>query len=399
MEILRPDFLLVAASLLLAAHSFATPAITGVTAQQRYPWNGKVDIAYTVSGSGDIAASVPDDNVAVLKVTATDGETGETYAASSLSGDTSLADGTHAIVWDMAADGLAFKSTNVVFSVSCETTPATYCVIDLSAGASATSYPVTYLASPPSGGFNVDAYKTTKLVLKAIAAGTFLMGDDQTDESHRVTLTKPFFIGLFEVTQRQWSLVTGGNPSNFSGDKRPVEKVSYNAIRGSSDGAKWPASNGVDSDSFLGRLRARTGLDFDLPTEAQWEYACRAGTTAAYNNGGSTEDDLKSLGRYSGNRSDGKGGYTQHTTVGSYLPNAWGLYDMHGNVYEWCLDCYGTLAYGSDPKGSSSGSYRVLRGGSWNSYASSCTSSLRGNGIPSQNNGLYGFRLARALEK
>ena len=377
--------ILIAASL----EAFASPAITGVTAQQRYPWNGKVDITYTASG--DIPATAKEQAlITSLKVTATDQETGTSYTATSLSGDMSLANGTHSIVWDMDAQGLTLKSTNVVFTVACETTPATYCVIDLSAGANASSYPVAYLTAPPSGGFNVDAYKTTKLVLKRIEAGTFIMGSTQTDESHRVTLTKPFYMGLFEVTQKQWQLVTGSNPSNFSGDKRPVEKVSYNAIRGSSNGAKWPASNAVDSSSFLGKLRARTGLDFDLPTEAQWEYACRAGTTTTYSYGNSASGNYM---WYSSNSSD------QTHEVGTKSPNPWGLYDMHGNVWEWCLDRSGTRSYGTDPKGSSSGSDRVLRGGCWGSNASDCTSSFPGANSPSSVYSSFGFRLSRALNQ
>ena len=269
--------------------------------------------------------------------------------------------------------------------------PATYCVIDLSAGANASSYPVTYLAEPPSGGFNVDAYKTTKLVLKRIEAGSFIMGSNQTNESHRVTLTKPFYMGLFEVTQKQWQLVTGSNPSYFSDDKRPVEKVSYNAIRGSSNGAQWPSSNAVDSSSFLGKLRARTGLDFDLPTEAQWEYACRAGTTTTYSYGNSASGNYM---WYSSNSSD------QTHEVGTKSPNPWGLYDMHGNVWEWCLDRHNnTLSYGTDPKGPSSGSRRVSRGGGWSDSASFCTSSGRSTDDPSGASDSIGFRLSRALNQ
>ena len=260
------SFLFATVTAFLVVPTLAAPTITGVTAQQRYPWNGKVDITYTVSG--DIAASAKELGVFTsLKVTATDRDEGKTYTASSLSGDTGLGNWTHKCVWDMGAQGLSFLSTNVVFSVSCETTPALYCVIDLSGGTNAASYPVSYLAEPPSGGFNVDDYKMTKLVLRRIEPGSFIMGDDQTNQTHRVTLTKPFFIGVFEVTQKQYSLVTGSNPSEFAGYmSHPVEKVSYDAIRGSSDGARWPSSGAVDSSSFMGRLRARTGLDFDLPT-------------------------------------------------------------------------------------------------------------------------------------
>ena len=372
----------------------ATPTITGVTAQQRYPWNGKVDISYTVTG--DIAAEAKQRAVFTsLKVTAIDKVANTTNIATQLSGDTALTAGTHKFVWDMNAEGLTFKSSNVVFNVSCETTPATYCVIDLSAGANATSYPVTYLAEPPSGGFNVDEYKTTKLVLKRLEAGTFIMGDDQNDESHRVTLTKPFFCGLFEVTQKQYTLVTGSNPCSSSQygkkDACPVHYVSYEMIRGTSNGAKWPSSSAVDSSSFMGKLRARTGLDFDLPTEAQWEYACRAGTTTKYYWGNSMNAGYA---WYEGNSIN-----STHS-VGSWNPNAWELYDMSGNVWEWCLDWSGTLAYGADPKGASSGSLRELRGGSWNDVANDCSSSRRvGSGPSRESNNSAGFRLARTLQE
>ena len=368
-----------------------TPTITGVTAQQRYPWNGKVDISYTVTG--DIAAEAKQRAVFTsLKVTAIDKVANTTNVATQLSGDTALTAGTHKFVWDMNAEGLTFKSSNVVFNVSCETTPATYCVINLSGGANATSYPVTYLAEPPSGGFNVDTYKTTKLVLRRIESGTFIMGDDQTDESHRVTLTKPFFCGLFEVTQKQYTLVTGTDPCSSSqygkGDTYPVHYVSYDMIRGTSNGAKWPSSSAVDSSSLMGKLRTRTGLNFDLPTEAQWEYACRAGTTTTYYWGNSMNGNYA---YYSGN-------INSTHRVGGRNPNTWGLYDMSGNVWEWRLDWNGTLAYGADPTGSSSGTLRELRGGSWNDGASDCTSSRRVGSSPSrESNNSAGFRLARTL--
>ena len=285
---------------------------------------------------------------------------------------------------------------------------ALYCVIDLSTGPSASRYPVKWLATPPPGGFNTDEYKTSKLVLRRIEPGKFKM-----DGKYELTLTKPYYMGVFEVTQKQYELVTGGNPSQFKGDMRPVENVSWNMIRGDSSTYNWPSSANVDSSTFMGKLQARTGLKFDLPTEAQWEYACRAGTTSKYNNGGDTVADLKKLGRFLFNQAgraweesdadlarhepDGKGGYSErHTVVGSYLPNAWGLYDMHGNVWEWCLDWKGNLSGGvTDPQGSSSGSDRVRRGGSWNSdTVVHCTSSHRGNNDPSYVNSYVGFRLA-----
>ena len=288
--------------------------------------------------------------------------------------------------------------------------PKRYCVIDLSAGPDAEKYPVTYMAKPPKGGFNTDEYKTTKLVLRRIEAGSFIMGEDQKDESHRVTLTMPFYIGVFELTQKQYALVTGSNPSLYKGDMRPVERVSYFTIRGSGG---WPTSSAVGQHSFMGKLRARTGLDgFDLPTEAQWEYACRAGTKSAYNNGGNAADDLKKLGRFLFNQGaptyrepdasltqhlpDGRGGNSEyHTVAGSYEPNAWGLYDMHGNVWESCLDQFGKLTYGTDPVGPSPTGMYMLRGGSWNFNAQWARSASRLEfWLDHSNYANVGFRLA-----
>ena len=272
--------------------------------------------------------------------------------------------------------------------------PDLYCVIDLNRGPDAKSYKVYYLKEPPKKGFNTDEYKTKKLVLRRIEPGTFMMCG-----KYEVTLTQPYYIGIFEVTQKQYELIMGTNPSAYKGDTRPVEKVSYDMIRGSSFGSQWPSSPVVNPESFIGRLRKRTKLGFDLPTEAQWEHACRAGTTSMYNNGGDTEDDLKKLGRYQDNQSDGNGGYTSyHTVVGSYTPNAWGLYDMHGNVAEWCLDRRGDLSSGViDPKGPSSGTDRMLRGGCWYFGTDRCTSSFRYNRTSNPINQGYGIRLVRTV--
>ena len=265
-----------------------------------------------------------------------------------------------------------------------------YCVIDLSAGPDASKYPVSYLAAEPNGGFNTDEYKTTKLVLRRIEPGKLKMRGE-----YEVTLTKPYYMGVFEVTQKQYELVTGSNPSKYMGDMRPVEKVSWNAIRGDSSTCNWPSSANVDSSTFMGKLQARTGLKLDLPTDAQWEYACRAGTTSAYNNGSNSKDDLNLLGRYRQDQSDAKGGYSDtHTAVGSYRPNAWGLYDMHGNVWEWCLDWTGPLSSGvSDPVGASSGTRRVIRGGSFFSGANECASPCRNIATPPIGSDGRGFRL------
>ncbi|MBQ9344542.1 MAG: SUMF1/EgtB/PvdO family nonheme iron enzyme [Kiritimatiellae bacterium] len=301
---------------------------------------------------------------------------------------------------------------------------ALYLVVDMSGGAAAESWPVERLSAAPQGGW-MDEHKRSKLVLRRIEAGTYVMGAPEGEpgstalyeRQRTVVLTDPHYIGVFEVTQEQWELATGGNPSEYAGPARPVERVSYDDIRGASAGTNWPASAEVDAESFMGVLRAKTSLAFDLPTEAQWEHACRAGTTTGFNSGkeatGTIGADpaMAELGRYDCN--SGFGGYAQypcdgvggttyaHTTVGSYLPNAWSLYDMHGNVGEWCLDwregIRGTATV-TNPAGPRESPYgqRLVRGGNWTVAASKCRSASSGIGVPSLASNGVGFRLSCA---
>ena len=276
-----------------------------------------------------------------------------------------------------------------------------YLVIDLSPGQKGKRFPVEYTAAPPKDGWNTDVYKTTKLVMRRVPAGTFMMGSPKdelgrhgNETQHKVKLTKDFYIGIFEVTQAQWRLVAGTDPSRTPLETGPVELVPFNDVRG--------AKAGVDEASFLGIIRAKTGLALDLPTEAQWEYACRAGTETALNSGKNlTARDqcrnLAELGRYSGNRDDGRSNATEITPAGSYLPNAWGLYDMHGNRDEWCLDWwvpgddYGPESV--DPAGPQTGRMRVTRGGScWLGYKAADCRSAKRNGNPADRKA-PGFRI------
>ncbi len=280
----------------------------------------------------------------------------------------------------------------------------TYLAIDLSGGPNATSYPIEYFDEVPPGGWG-DVYKHLKLVLRRIPKGTFTMGSP-ADELGRtsyevqrqVTISHEFWIGVFEVTGLQWEQVMG---RGICGGIEPKIELSYDMIRGASAGSHWPASSAVDPSSFMGKLRARTGLQFDLPTEAQWEYACRAGTTTALNSGKNltseeSDSNMAEVGRYLYNMNDGKGVWYYSTTVGSYLPNNWRLYDMHGNAWEWCLDWWGEFdsAAVEDPVGASSGSFRVLRGGCYEFRASECRSASRGGLEPFVDFGACGFRLA-----
>ena len=259
-----------AMAVFVAWGAFAAPRVSNVKATKK-SWG--YEITYRVSD-----ATEADAKTQRLEVSVKVG--GERKTAQSLIGDVECENGVRRVSWMAQQDGVPLAQAGRAVSVRFREIVFRYCVIDLSGGAKAKAYPVTYLEKEPKGGFNTSEYKTKKLVLKRVESGSFVMGEKQMDDSHRVTLTKPFFMGLFEVTQRQWELVMEANPSKFADQPSgPVEQVSYDMIRGSGLGAKWPESNAVDSASFLGRLRAKTKVDFDLPTEAQWEYTCRAGTT------------------------------------------------------------------------------------------------------------------------
>lgn len=343
-------------------------SVSSIKCTQRYPWNGMVDIDYTVK------CEKADADVWVYPV-GYDKDSNTTMAPRSLTGDgvnAPVKAGTHRMTWKVTDDYPDFNSTAFTVKMTALVGAAPYMVVDLSGGVDALSYPVSYLSSVPEGGWS-DEYKTTKLVLRLIPPGSFMMGSPSDEygrgsyeDLHGVVLTKPYYIGVFECTQKQYELIMGVNPvgsSSYKGDERPVSYVSYNNIRGAVNGMGWPTHNQVDADSFMGRLRSKVNMLFDLPTEAQWEYACRAGSGHALPQGDYSDVELKRIARYWGNSgydsrapSDGKGGYKYATAVGSYLENAWGLYDMLGNVAEQCRDYWnnGLGAFSSiDPKGSS----------------------------------------------
>ncbi|MDA9962627.1 formylglycine-generating enzyme family protein [Opitutales bacterium] len=217
-----------------------------------------------------------------------------------------------------------------------------------------------------------------------IKPGTFEMGSpssekdrDDDETPHMVTLTQGFYLGKHEVTQSQWEKVSGSNPTHFKGGDRPVEKVS------------WPdvtsfCNKLTASERMAGRLPA--GMTYQLPTEAQWEYACRAGTKTSFSFGDELTSDQANI----------RGSPRETTDVGQYAANPWGFHDMHGNVWEWCADWYGAYPTGAgrDPVGPADGSYRVNRGGSWLSTASYARSAIRNRRGPANSNYILGFRLS-----
>ena len=214
-----------------------------------------------------------------------------------------------------------------------------------------------------------------------IPAGEFMMGsleseaERKVDEGprHLVRISRPLYLGKCEVTQAQWQAVMGKNPSHFTGDAcRPVEQISWN-----------------DCQEFCRKLSQRVGREIRLPTEAEWEYACRAGTTTAYSFG----DDASHFGEYS---CCGASSGRQTHPVGQKLPNPWGLHDMHGNVWEWCQDRYGRYPSSAqvDPSGPDSGYSRVLRGGSWYGSPGTLRSAYRVRNWPDDRGINYGFRVA-----
>jgi formylglycine-generating enzyme required for sulfatase activity len=214
-----------------------------------------------------------------------------------------------------------------------------------------------------------------------LPAGEFTMGSSTSIGNERPTravrLSRPFYLSKYEVTQAQWEAVMEKNPSYFKGDlNRPVEMVSWNEIQ-----------------EFIQRLNAKEGrARYRLPTEAEWEYAARAGSAAHYSFGGD-DKQLEQYGWYVKNA----GGHTQ--PVGQRQPNAWGLHDMNGNVWEWVQDRYGlyTPAAATDPQGPEKGVLRVLRGGAWNQAPIHCRASARLYGAPQARNVHIGFRLVQDL--
>lgn len=345
--------------------------------QQRYPWNGMVDIDYTVEyETGETPLSAEKDSLRMSFVNKAV-QPPTTNVAHSLS-HTPLptAAGTYRVTWDANADGIDFVSDSVSVTLEALRYSPKYMIVDVSTLNAAGGYDVSYMEGEPANGFNKPEYKGDKIVLRLIQPGSYMAGDSSA--KHGIVITKPFYIGIFEMTQKQYANVMGKNPSRYIGDSRPVDSVSYKDLRGNPAiiPYDWPLHDGVQTNgTVLGALCQRTGLSFDLPTEFEWEYCCRAGTTGDYN----SDQEISKLGRFT----DNGGSAEKSADVGTYSPNNWGLYDMHGNILEWTRDVYCSdvlsLNQKVDPVGSSdlSQTPRIQRGGSFQDASGSCKSSSR----------------------
>ena len=419
-----------------AALPAAVPEVSGVTMEQSA--TRRVTITYTLA---DAPAVVTLDVQTNANTSAAADDPGWTSiggeAVWNAQGDVwkKVETGSHTITWrpdhswpdhKIAAGG----ARAVVTAWALDNTPD-YMAVDITATGGAdtqTYYPAADFV--PGGVTNAD-YKTSVLLMRKIMAKgvTWTMGSvaetnrvAANEETHRVALTNNYYIGVYPVTQTQWQQVTGYNPSYFTADQtmRPVENVSYMDIRqgkgtastaASATGGVYPAD--PYGDSFLGLLRKKTGIDdFDLPSEAQWEFAARAGNGEGHWGDGSvmamqdtgTDSNLNRLGRYLNNPSSNSTNSPAASIapsvggtaiVGSYAPNAWGIYDMHGNVWEWCLDWYAAdIAALNGAVNTVSSVPRILRSGSWRGMAWFGRPAYRGtHGKPIDRSWDNGFRV------
>ena len=248
-------------------------------------------------------------------------------------------------------------------------------------------------AAPAGKTLTLDCGGGVSMDLVLIPAGVFTMGSPNSEgyrsrdegPQHRVRITRPFYMGKYEVTQSQYERIMDANLSKFRGTNNPVDTVSWN-----------------DATEFCRKLSQRTGRKVRLPTEAEWEYACRAGTTTPFHFGKSLSSSQANFnGRFPYGGAAKGVSRNKTTSVGSFPANAWGLHDMHGNLWEWCSDWlyqgYYAKSPQNDPTGPANGSYRVLRGGSWRSNAESCRSAYRERPGLQIRHYFIGFRVAVSL--
>ena len=379
--------------------------ITSVTARQRWPWNNLVDV--------DFSLDAPAGEAYRVEVEAQCAGGAKRYYATTLKTDPTVLAGENRVTWDFGADYPGVRADDMRFSVSvvpaADADKPLYMVIDLSGGTTATKYPVRYTSVPPAHvqGATNEPCQTTELWLRRITAPKtafcvmYFRTANYAGDAFYAKLTKDYYIGVFELTQKQYNLIAGTWPSWFNNveyrDSRPVERLPFNTFTGTwEDTSANPGL--ISGDSPLGKLRTKTGLPLNLPTVAQLQYAALGGSPLGrelyqyYVNGAAAA--LNDIARYKGNVAGETGqdaaGDSGTAAVGSYLPNGYGLYDMLGNAWEiastpkysgkW-IDYYQTKAGDStlgttaenpvvNPQGcaaseANSQETRVVFGGSW----------------------------------
>lgn len=355
---------------LFAANAFCDVTITGVSSRQRWPWNNLVDVDFTINGNAGDPYSID------ISATCNSGAT--TLTAKTFASEPVAAAGAQSrVVWDLGADYPDLKADDFIVTVTAtplkDSTPV-YMVVDLSKGAGATSYPVRYTTTAPTTvAGELNPCKTTELWLRRIKAGTVKMGGGSACDvsagykTHTVTLTDDFYIGIFPITYAQYqnigqTVATSRSLMHFTNETcsatRPLDSVTFPCLRDSA--YLCPQDPSIhDSRSILGRLRARTGLDFDLPTEWQWEYAIRAGKFVGGNGdrySGATYRMRKTPSSTYEYYSQERMWNTQYGTtyVDAGRPNDWGIYLVYGNVWEWCINSSMTITQNesyTDPLG------------------------------------------------
>jgi formylglycine-generating enzyme required for sulfatase activity len=392
-------------SLVVAVGAFAIPKAVITSIKQNWPWDSKTIVNYTLTG---VEGMKYDISLKIVK-----GFDVFVPKSGSLRGDVkSVKPGERSMEWNPEIDGISGVSRlpEECFSIEVLDAPVTaassakeYLVIDLGGGATAETWPAEAVDElDPTD----EQYKTTKLVLKKIRAGSFMQTspDDEPlrkngyESYSEVVLTNDYWIGVYELTQKQYELITGVAGASGQG-AYPRHSITFSDVRGANLGRWWPRTSEVDGDSLIGKLRSKitlpdgipAGWEFDLPTEAQWEYACRAGVDAPWNSGKqinvytneagfACDDGLDAVGWYAAN----SGGVLHK--VGLRMPNGFGLYDMHGSLWEMTLGVIctqgNTPESGIEPPGRDypdtlkedsfpvyGNSYRVVRGGCYKNEA------------------------------
>lgn len=401
---------------LAASSAFADLAVSNVSARQRWPWNNLVDIDFTIAGTAGEAYRID------VSATAAGGE--KRLCATTFVTEPIAATGANRVVWDLGADYPNFKADDLAVTVTAtpfsDTTPV-YLVVDISGGTAASKWPVRYTTAAPVHTAGVaDPCKTTELWLKRVKAKGMTVSDGNEGGSsatyqgyypaHKCTLTNDYYLGVFPLTQAQCSRIYGNALSTFTTDgaTRPADSIHpLNHLRKPYFNSASPET-ALDS-GIVKNIQDRTGMKFDIPTEWQWAFACKAGASGNRYEGAS-ENTVSHKGNSDPTDSSSSCYNTDYTSanraqwpagvgtsyVDAYDPNQWGFYSMLGNVWETCLNQNQTITRNgsyTDLTGDAGTSYRARRGSCWSLAYSYASTNWRSISNPNDSgNGTYILR-------